>query len=58
MDSQQTEQAACACQHDNVLQYHEPRTLYVVPVLEHLGRWSALTLQQSVPIGMFSSPKL
>ena len=28
-----------------------PRAPYSPPQLESLGRWSALTLQQSVPIG-------
>ena len=28
-----------------------PRRRYVAPTLEHLGEWSALTLQQTVPIG-------
>jgi hypothetical protein len=27
------------------------RQPYAPPVLEHLGEWKALTLQQSVPIG-------
>ena len=57
MDSNQTAQVASACP-DNGVPSHEPRARYVVPVVEHLGRWSALTLQQSVPIGMFSRPQL
>ena len=30
------------------------RKPYYAPTLEPLGAWSTLTLQQSVPIGMFS----
>lgn len=30
---------------------HPSRRPYVAPALEHLGAWSALTLQQTVPIG-------
>ena len=29
----------------------QPRRPYVAPALEQLGEWSALTLQQTVPIG-------
>lgn len=31
------------------------RPAYVAPVLEHLGPWSALTLQQSVGISLFDT---
>ena len=56
MDSDQA--AAAARQHDNAVEYEKVRAPYAAPVLEHLGRWSALTLQQTVPVGMFNSLQL
>ena len=34
------------------------RRPYVPPVLEHVGSWSVLTLQQSVPVGLFHAARL
>ncbi len=33
------------------------RALYAAPALERLGAWSALTLQQSIPITLLASPE-
>jgi hypothetical protein len=57
MDSNQIAHTESDGQHDKAA-YQVTRAPYVVPLLEHLGRWSALTLQQSVPVGMFSRPEL
>jgi hypothetical protein len=37
---------------------NQPKPAYVAPVLEYLGKWQALTLQQSVPVEMFQNLKL
>ena len=36
----------------------QPKPPYVPPVLEYLGKWHALTLQQSVPVDLFHNLKL
>lgn len=40
------------------LQATEPaRAPYAAPAVERLGAWSALTLQQSIPITLLSDPE-
>jgi len=42
----------------DALQATEPtRAPYAAPALERLGAWSALTLQQSIPITLLSGPE-
>jgi hypothetical protein len=36
----------------------QPKAVYIAPVLEYLGKWQALTLQQSVPVEIFQRLKL
>lgn len=42
--------------HDTAGEPGPRRRPYTMPALECLGAWRALTLQQSVPIGMFEMP--
>lgn len=42
--------------HDSAGELGPQRRPYTKPALESLGAWRALTLQQSVPIGMFEMP--